>query len=94
MLLQFKSQPRQKLTRFIRKLIGPRSNWRTEDVKEAMDTIERGFMLLKKASQYWNILLTSLSNHLTNKTMPTKCGPLGILSIDEEATIVRWVFGM
>jgi len=76
-------------------LISPRSNWKTEDLEEAMDAIERGFTLLKRASRYWNIPLTSLSNHLTNnKTTSRKCGPLGILSIDEKVTIVEWVFGM
>jgi hypothetical protein len=75
-------------------LIGSRGNWRTEDLEEAMDTIERGFTSLRNASRYWNILLTSLSNHLTSKTMSRKRGPLGILSIDEEAIIVEWVFGM
>jgi hypothetical protein len=42
--------------------------WRIENLKEAMDTIERGFMSLREASRYWNIPLTSLLNHLTNKT--------------------------
>jgi len=59
-----------------------------------MDTIERGFTSLKKASQYWNIPLINLSNHLTSKTMSKKCGPPGVLSIDEETTIIEWVFSM
>jgi hypothetical protein len=59
-----------------------------------MDTIERGFTSLRKASQYWNIPLINLSNHLTNKTMSKRCGLLRVLSIDEEATIFEWVFSM
>jgi hypothetical protein len=59
-----------------------------------MDAIERGFMSLRKASQYWNIPLTSLSNHFINKTTSKKCGPPRVLLVDEEATIVEWVFGM
>jgi hypothetical protein len=59
-----------------------------------MDTIERGFMLLRKASQYWNIPLTNLSNLFTNKTMSRKHRPPRVLSTNEEATIIEWVFGM
>jgi hypothetical protein len=59
-----------------------------------MDIIERKFMLLKKASRYWNIPLTSPSNHLTDKTTSRKRGPLGVLSVDEEVAVVEWVFGM
>jgi hypothetical protein len=40
-----------------------RGNWNTKDLEEAMDVIERGFTSLRKASQYWNIPLTSLSDH-------------------------------
>jgi hypothetical protein len=75
-------------------MISLRGNWKTKDLEEAMDTIDRRFTLLRKASQYWNIPLTSLSNHLTGKTTSRKCGPLGVLSVDEEVTIVEWVFGM
>jgi hypothetical protein len=52
---QPKSQPQQKSTKVITQLIGPRSNWRTEDLKEAMDAIEKRFTSLKKANQYYNI---------------------------------------
>jgi hypothetical protein len=51
-------------------------------------------MSLKKASRYWNIPLTSLLDHLISKTTSRKCGPLRVLSADEEAAIFEWVFGM
>jgi len=38
--------------------------------------------------------LTSLSNHLTSKTTLRKCGPPGVLSANEEVTIIEWVLGM
>jgi hypothetical protein len=38
--------------------------------------------------------LTSLLDHITGKIMSRKCGPLGVLLVDEDATIVEWVFGM
>jgi hypothetical protein len=61
-----------------------------------MDAIERRFMSLIKASWYWNIFLTSLLDHLTSKTTLRKRDPPGVLvlSTDEEATIIKWVFGM
>jgi hypothetical protein len=94
MPLQLKSQPRQKSVRVIKQLIGPRSNWGTKDLKEAMDAIERGFTSLKKASWYWNIPLTNLSNHLIDNTTSKKHGPPRILLTNEEVTIVEWVLGM
>jgi hypothetical protein len=49
---------------------------------------------LRKASWYWKIPLKSLSNHLIGKTTSIKCGPLGVLLVDEEALVLEWVFGM
>jgi len=94
MPLQLESQPQQKLAKVVKQLTSPRSNWRTEDLKEAMDTIERRFMSLRKASRYWNIPLTSLSNHFIDKTTSIKCGPPKVLLVDEKATVVEWVFGI
>jgi hypothetical protein len=59
-----------------------------------MDAIERGFISLRKASRYWSIPLTSLSNHFINKTTSRKRGPPRVLSVDEEVAIVEWVFGI
>jgi hypothetical protein len=59
-----------------------------------MDAIEKGFTSLRKASQYWNIPLIGLSDHLIGKTMSKRRGPPRILSVNEEATVVESVFGM
>jgi len=59
-----------------------------------MDAIEKRFMLLRKANQYWNILLTILLDHLTSTTTLRKRGPPGVLSIDEDAIVVESIFGM
>jgi hypothetical protein len=45
-----------------------------------MDAMERGDTSLRKATKYWNIPLTSLSNHLNGKTRCRKVGPQGILT--------------
>jgi hypothetical protein len=94
---QLKSHPQKKSAKVTRKLISPRSNWKIEDLEEAMETIEKGCTSLRKASRYWNIPLTSLPNHLTNKTMSSKRDPPGVLSTNEETTIVEmgiWHVGM
>jgi hypothetical protein len=75
MFPQLESQPRNFLARVIKQLIGPQGNWKTKDLEKAMDAIEKGFMSLKKASWYWNILLISLSNQLIGKIMSRKRGP-------------------
>jgi hypothetical protein len=46
----------------------------------AMDVVERGNTSLKKAINYWNILVTSFLNHLNGKTRSMKVGPQGMLT--------------
>jgi hypothetical protein len=53
-----------------------------------------GFISLQNANQTWNIPLTSLSNHLVCKTRLTEHGPLGVLTHEEDLTIVGWIFNM
>jgi hypothetical protein len=59
-----------------------------------MHTIEKRFMSLRKVNRYWNMPLTSLSDHLTSKITSRKRGPPRVFSVDEEAIAVEWVFGM
>jgi hypothetical protein len=44
-----------------------------------MDTMGRGHISLQKKTMYWNIPLTSLSNHLNGRTKNKKVGPQGEL---------------
>jgi len=37
------------------------SRWTNQQIENAMDVVEKGHMSLRKASRYWNILLTSFS---------------------------------
>ncbi len=46
-----------------------------------MDAVENGTISLKKANRWWNILLTSLFDHLYGKTKTRKHGPIGILTL-------------
>jgi hypothetical protein len=71
-----------------------RGKWTIEALEEIVDVMENGFISLQNANQTWNIPLTSLSNHLVCKTRFTEHGQLGVLTHDEDLTIVGWIFNM
>jgi hypothetical protein len=71
-----------------------RGIWTNETLEEAMDAIENGTTSLRKASRHWNILLTSLSNHLYGKTRFRKHGPTNMLTIEEDQVVVAGVLSM
>jgi hypothetical protein len=48
-------------------------------LKEAVDVVEGGITSSKKASKRYNILLTSLFDHLYGKTKFRKLEPIGVL---------------
>jgi hypothetical protein len=60
----------------------------------AMDAVERGNTSLKKAIKYWNILVTSLSDHLNGRTKCRKVGPQGMLTKHEDEAMVTWVLNI
>jgi hypothetical protein len=62
-------------------LLITRSKWTNKTLEEAMDAIENGTTSLRKASRHWNILLTSLSDHLYGKTKSKKLGLTNVLTI-------------
>ncbi len=49
---------------------------------------------LQKVAMYWNIPLTSLSNHLNGRTKSKKVGPQGVLIEQEDVAIVNWVLNI
>jgi len=59
-----------------------------------VDVVERGDTSLKKATKYWNILMTSLSNHLNGRTRCRKVGPQGMLIKHKDEAMVTWVLKM
>jgi hypothetical protein len=59
-----------------------------------MDVVERGNTYLRKVAKYWNILVTSLSNHLNGRTRCKKVGPQSMLTKHEDELIVTWVLNM
>jgi hypothetical protein len=42
------------------------NKWTTKALKVAMDAMEKGVTFVRKVSQIWNILLTSLSDHIND----------------------------
>jgi hypothetical protein len=53
-----------------------------------MDIMGRGHISLQKVAMYWNIPLTSLSNHLNGRTKSRKVGPQGVLIEQKDVAIV------
>jgi hypothetical protein len=70
------------------------AKWRDQHLEDTMDTMEKGHFFLRKASRYKNIPLISLSYHLHGRTRSRKVGPQGVLTKQEDATIVTWVLNM
>ncbi len=66
-------------TRTIRgTIIITRGGYAIESLKEAMDIMERGFTLLKRATHHWNMPIMSISNHLNGKIIFKEVGPLSV----------------
>jgi hypothetical protein len=59
-----------------------------------MDVVDKRDTSLKKVAKYWNILATSLSNHMNGKTRCKKVGPQGMLTKHEDEAMVTWVLNM
>jgi hypothetical protein len=38
-----------------------------------MDVVERGQISLRKVNKFWHVLVTSLSDHLNEKTKAIRC---------------------
>jgi hypothetical protein len=58
-----------------------------------MDVV-KGHTSFKHVSKNWNILLTSLLNHLNGRTITRKMGLQGVLTNEEDGAIVAWNFNM
>jgi hypothetical protein len=59
-----------------------------------MDVMEKGNAYLKMVEKYWNILATSLSDHLNGRTRCKKVGPQGMLIEHEDEAMVTWVLNI
>ncbi len=71
-----------------------RGKWSNKAFEEAMDVIENGTTSLRKVNKHWNIILTSLFDHLYGKTKSRKHGPASALIVIEYQVMVAWDFSM
>jgi hypothetical protein len=59
-----------------------------------IENVVKGHTSFKHVSKNWNILLTSLLNHLNGRTITRKMGLQGVLTNEEDGAIVAWNFNM
>jgi hypothetical protein len=71
-----------------------RAKWIDQHLENVMDAMEIRHTSFRKATKYWNIPLTSLSNQLNGRTKSKKMGSQGVLIEHEDAIIVTWVLKM
>jgi hypothetical protein len=60
--------------------INPRGKWSNKSLEIAMDAVERGITSLQGPNKFWDILGTSLSDHLIGKTRSRKIGQPSVLT--------------
>jgi uncharacterized protein YdeI (YjbR/CyaY-like superfamily) len=72
-------------------IVLPRGKWIDQELEETMDVMEKGHNSLMRANKHWNIPLTSLSNHLNDKTKAKTRGPPSLLTNQEDEAIVAWI---
>ncbi len=58
----------------------PRGKWSSESLEATMDVVEKNITYLREANKFWGIPITSLFDHLYEKTKSRKIGPPGVLT--------------
>jgi hypothetical protein len=87
-----KSNPIHKLPRAYRiPIVSERGKWIDETLKKTMDAIGNDNITLRKVSRLWSIPLSSLSNHLNDRTRTKKVRIEKVLITKEDAKIVTWI---
>lgn len=64
-----------------------RNTWTNQQLEDTINVVESGHTYLRKASIYYNILLTSLSYHLNGRTRSKKVSPQGVLTEQKDEKI-------
>jgi hypothetical protein len=59
-----------------------------------MEVVERGTNTMKKTSRNWGIPLSSVQNHLNGRIKSRRIRFGGVLNVEENVAIVRWVLTM
>jgi hypothetical protein len=68
--------------------------WTDEALELTMDVVENGTYSLQRASMAWNILMSSISDHLNGKTRSKKMGPEVVLIKKEDVVMITWTLTM
>jgi len=75
-------------------ITNPRDKWSNESLETIVDVVERGINSLQGAIKFWGIPVTSLSNHLYEKTRNKKIRPPTVLIEEKDEAIVAWGLNM
>jgi hypothetical protein len=68
--------------------------WIHEALELTMDVVENGTYSLQRVNRAWNILMSSISDHLNGKTRQWKMGLRGVLIEENDATMIAWTLAM
>jgi hypothetical protein len=71
-----------------------KGKWTSEDLEEAMETIEQGTCFLLGVSRIFHMPLSFLSNHLNGCTHSKKIGPSIVLIEEGDAIVYKWTLAM
>jgi tellurite resistance-related uncharacterized protein len=66
-----------------------KGKWTYYALKEAVEVVERGINIMRKASRNWGIPFFFLGHHLNGKIKSIRIGFRGVLTNEENVAIVR-----
>jgi hypothetical protein len=69
-------------------IVLPGGKWTDQQLEEVMDVMNKRHTSFMKVNKHWNISLTSLSNHLNGKIRAKTRGSPGLLTSQENETII------
>jgi len=67
--------------------------WTNEALEITMD-VKRRICSLRKARMSWNIILSSLIDHLNKKTRFRKMGPRDVFTEKRDVVMIKWTLIM
>jgi hypothetical protein len=66
----------------------------TKNLEKPMDVVERSQTFLTKANKFRHISFTFLLDHVNGKTILKKLGSQGVLTNEEDKTLMACILGM
>ncbi len=71
-----------------------RDMWTYEPSELAMDVVENGTYSLRKASRAWNIPMSFVFDHLNEKPISRKMGPMCVFIEEDDTSMITWTLAM